>query len=68
MTTTQTTLTLRACDVNYAELIDGRYARSLKDLPGPWVPLTVASTYGFWDWLYDFILPSRVDSWRGGHE
>ena len=41
MTTTQQALSLRACDVNYAELIDGRYARSLKELPGPWVPLSV---------------------------
>ena len=55
MTTTQQHLMLRACDVNYAELIDGRYARSLKDLPGPQLPLYVDCGYGFWDWLDDLL-------------
>jgi len=55
MTTTQTALTLRNSDVYYAELIDGRYARSLKDLPGPQVPLSVDCSYGFWDWLDDLF-------------
>ena len=57
MTTTQKTLTLKACDVYYGELIDGRYARTLKDLPGPWVPLVLERSYGFWDWLDDLFFP-----------
>ena len=65
MTTTQQALSLRACDVNYAELIDGRYARSLKELPGPQVALWVDCGRGFWAWLDDLVFASRVDDWRG---
>lgn len=61
---TQQTLSFRACDVFYPELIDGRYPRTLKDLPGPQVPLCVESDYGFWDWLDDVLFPSRVEGFR----
>ena len=64
MTTTQRSLWLRACDADYAELIDGRYPRTLKELPGPQVPLVVARVYSFWEWLDDIVFPSRIEEFR----
>ena len=55
MSPTQQNMKLAACDACYAELIDGRYPRRLKDLPGPQVPLCVESEYGFWDWMGNLI-------------
>ena len=64
MTTTQRSLWLRACDADYSELIDGRYPRSLKELPGPQVPLVVARVYSFWERLDDIVFPSRIEEFR----
>ena len=64
MSPQQQTLKLAACDVNFSELIDGRFARTLKDLPGPQLPLCVPNEYGFFDWLDDVLWPSRIEGWR----
>lgn len=53
------TLQARACDAYYNELVDGRYARTLKEIPGAQMPLCTEINYSTRNWLWALMFGLR---------